>query len=108
MTNFRDYRAHVGASSNKHYKTTLFESSRLLLGLNCLEPGQTQAVHSHTDQDKFYFVVEGTGRFTVGDEIQDAGPGVTVWAPIGVDHGVTNTTSARLVLLVGIAPAPIR
>jgi mannose-6-phosphate isomerase-like protein (cupin superfamily) len=108
MINFRDYRAHVGASPNKHYKTTLFESSRLLLGLNCLEPGQTQAVHSHTDQDKFYFVVEGSGRFTVGDEIQEAGPGITVWAPAGVDHGVTNTTSDRLVLLVGIAPAPIR
>ena len=108
MTNFRDYRAHTGSSPNKHYKTTLFESPRLLLGLNCLEPGQTQAIHSHADQDKFYFVLEGAGLFTVGEEARHAGPGVTVWAPAGVDHGVTNTGSERLVLLVGIAPAPAR
>jgi hypothetical protein len=29
-----------------------------------------------------------------------------VWAPSGVDHGVRNDGSERLVLLVGIAPAP--
>jgi quercetin dioxygenase-like cupin family protein len=108
MTNFRDYRAHTGSSPNKHYKATLFESPRLLLGLNCLEPGQTQAVHSHPDQDKFYFVVEGEGQFTVGDETRHAGHGVTVWAPAGVDHGVINVSSERLVLLVGIAPAPTK
>jgi len=29
-----------------------------------------------------------------------------VWAPAGVTHGVTNTGTERLVLLVGIAPSP--
>lgn len=108
MNHFKDYREHVGISPNKHYKTTLFESARLLLGLNALEPGQTQAVHVHEDQDKFYFVLEGAGEFVVGAETQRAGPGVAVWAPAGVEHGVTNVGSQRLVLLVGIAPAPGR
>ncbi len=104
MDNFSDYRDHVGSSAAKFYKATLFESPRLLLGLNCLEPGQTQAAHEHGGQDKFYFVVEGLGEFTVGDETRAAGPGVTVWAAAGVPHGVTNPGPARLVLLVGIAP----
>jgi quercetin dioxygenase-like cupin family protein len=104
MENFSDYRQHVGASPAKLYKSTLFESPRLLLGLNCLEPGQAQTAHEHPDQDKFYFVVEGQGEFTVGDETRQAGPGVTVWAPAGIPHGVTNRAAARLVLLVGIAP----
>src|SRR3954452_18022527 len=68
MEDITDYRQHVGSSTTKFYKSTLFESPRLLLGLNCLEPGQTQAAHEHSDQDKFYFVVEGHGEFTVGDE----------------------------------------
>jgi quercetin dioxygenase-like cupin family protein len=106
MTNFKDYRDYAGSNPAKFYKATLFESGRLLLGLNCLEPGQTQAVHTHDDQDKFYFVLEGTGTFTVGEEVQEAGSGLTVWSPAGVDHGVTNNGSERLVLLVGIAPAP--
>lgn len=97
---------HVGAQTEKFFKTTLFRSDTLLLGLNCLEPGQTQKAHDHRDQDKFYFVVEGDGRFWLGDEQVDAASGDVVWAPAGVRHGVTNRAATRLTLLVGIAPAP--
>jgi len=106
MINFKSYLEHVGSSPDKFFKSTLFKSGRLLLGLNCLEPGQVQAVHAHADQDKFYFVLEGQGEFRVGDEAQQVGTGMAVWAPAGVEHGVTNTGSQRLVILVGMAPAP--
>ena len=101
-----DYRDHTGSSAEKFFKSTLFQSSRLLLGLNCLEPGQTQATHTHADQDKFYVVIEGQGAFAVADATYPAGPGMVIWAPAGVPHGVTNRDHTRLVLLVGIAPAP--
>jgi mannose-6-phosphate isomerase-like protein (cupin superfamily) len=101
-----NYRDHTGVNPDKFFKSTLFQSSRLLLGLNCLEPGQEQHTHTHASQDKFYFVIEGQGTFVVGTETSQAGPGMVIWAPAGVDHGVTNTGAARLVLLVGIAPAP--
>ncbi len=104
MSNFIDYHEHMGTNPDKFFKSTLAESPRLLLGLNCLEPGQVQAAHNHADQDKFYFVIEGVGEFTVGEERRQAGAGVTVWAPAGVPHGVANHGSTRLVLLVGIAP----
>ncbi len=106
MSFFRDYREHAGANPAKFFKSTLFQSERLLLGLNCLEPGQEQHVHTHAGQDKFYFVVEGTGTFTVGDEAREVGEGWTIWAPAEAPHGVINTGARRLVLLVGIAPAP--
>jgi mannose-6-phosphate isomerase-like protein (cupin superfamily) len=106
MTNFADYRDHTGSNPDKVFKSTLFDSPRLLLGLNCLEPSQTQSAHIHRDQDKFYYIIEGEGEFTVGAERQSAGPGTTIWAPAGVDHAVTNTGAQRLVLLVGIAPWP--
>ena len=106
MTNFTDYRENIGINPEKFYKTTLFQSPRLMLGLNCLEPGQVQKVHSHAGQDKFYYVIEGQGEFTVGEEKQVAGPGFTVWAPADIEHGVVNTGEQRLVLLVGIAPSP--
>jgi quercetin dioxygenase-like cupin family protein len=97
---------HVGARPDKFYKTTLFRGDALLLGLNCLEPGQAQAPHDHAGQDKFYYVVEGVGRFQVGEAFANAGPGEVVWAPAGVVHGVANDGQERLTLLVGIAPAP--
>lgn len=104
-SNFLYYRDLIGTNPDKVFKSTAFESSRLLVGLNCLEPGQTQRTHTHTDQDKFYFVMEGLGKFTVGKDTQEAGIGCIVWAAAGVDHGVTNTGDQLLVLLVGFAPA---
>jgi mannose-6-phosphate isomerase-like protein (cupin superfamily) len=106
MTNVIDYRDHTGAKVDTFFKSTLFQSTHLLLGLNCLEPGQEQHTHTHAGQDKFYFVVEGQGTFVVGAETSQAGPGMVIWAPAGIEHGVTNTGSERLVLLVGIAPGP--
>ncbi|HMO55946.1 MAG TPA: cupin domain-containing protein [Roseiflexaceae bacterium] len=108
MTMFAHYRAFIGANPEKFFKATMFQSDRLLLGLNCLEPGQEQHIHTHAGQDKFYFVVEGTGHFTVGNEVQEAGAGMTIWAPADAPHGVINRGDQRLVLLVGIAPAPGR
>lgn len=97
---------HVGNQADKFYKTTLFQSERLLLGLNCLEPGQVQKPHEHVEQDKFYYVVEGSGRFQLGNDQRTAAVGEVVWAPAGVIHGVRNEGNSRLTLLVGIAPSP--
>ena len=97
---------HVGSHPEKFFKNTLFRSDTLLLGLNCLESGQVQQPHDHSDQDKFYYVVEGEGQFWLGDNQVMAGSGQVVWAPAGVIHGVKNEGTERLTLLVGIAPAP--
>lgn len=104
--NITHYSQHIGVREDKFYKTTLFQAERLMIGLNCLEPGQVQKVHSHADQDKFYFVVEGSGSFTVGDSVFEAGPGNIVWAEAGVPHGVENKGDERLVIFMGIAPSP--
>jgi len=105
-TSIADYRDHVGASPTKFYKTTLFRGDHLMIGLNCLEPGQVQPVHDHADQDKVYVVLEGTGHFTVDETEQDAAPGQVVWAPAGAPHGVRNDGQTRLVVLIGMAPPP--
>ncbi len=95
--------AHVETRPDKFYKTTLFESEALLLGLNCFEPGQVQAPHVHADETKFYFVVEGEGEFWLGEERFAVSAGDVIWAPAGIIHGVKNESAQRLVLLVGIA-----
>lgn len=106
MEYYSDYRDHKGTDPDKFFKTSVFSSQRVLLGLNCLAPGQTQSIHTHANQDKFYFVLEGEGAFVVGGEARSCGAGTAVWAPAGVPHGVTNQGPGELVVLVGIAPAP--
>ena len=103
MTNFTHFRSHLGADPEKFFKSTVFQGEGLLVGINCLEAGQSQPEHIHGNQDKFYYVVEGHGEFVVGEETRAAGTGMVVFAPAGVSHGVSNKGSVRLVLLVGIS-----
>ena len=104
MNYFIDWREHTGVHAEKFFKTTLWQGEHLLIGLNCLEPNQIQSAHAHPGADKFYFVLEGNGRFIIGDHEEEAAAGMLVVAPAGVSHGVTNTGSQRLSLLVAIAP----
>ncbi|MGH7513571.1 MAG: cupin domain-containing protein [Gemmatimonadales bacterium] len=86
-------------------KADVCRGAHLFVGLNCFEPGQTQRIHTHAGADKFYLVVSGRARMTVGGETREAGPGTVVWAPADVPHGVAEALE-RTVLLVGIAPPP--
>jgi quercetin dioxygenase-like cupin family protein len=95
---------HVGARPDKGFKATLFETPRIMLGMNCLEPGQEQKAHDHPDQDKFYCVTEGVGEFLVGEATFTASAGEVVFAPAGIAHGVRNASKNRLSMLVGITP----
>ena len=87
----------------KMAKIDLFQSARLLVGLNCLEPGQSQPAHSHEGADKFYFVVRGDAEFTIGDSTVQARTGELVLCPAGTPHGIKRAL-VRTTILVGIAP----
>ena len=104
MNYFVDWKDHTGSQPEKFYKTTLWQGDHVMVGLNCLEPGQTQAVHAHEGADKFYLVLQGEGKFTVGDEEKNVGAGTVIVAPSGIPHGVTNVADERLSVLVAIAP----
>mgnify|MGYP003981972457 CR=1 FL=1 len=93
-------------SPEKFQKINLFDSERMFCDIYCFESGQQQSLHSHADNDKIYHVIEGEGRFTVGTESRELGSGCTVVCPPGQDHGVVNTGSQRLVVLVFMAPHP--
>lgn len=87
-------------------KATLFESARILVGLNAFEPGQAHALHSHAGMDKVYAVVEGEGMFLLEDRELPMRAGDLLVAPDGVPHGVKNTGGGRLLVLAILAPAP--
>jgi quercetin dioxygenase-like cupin family protein len=107
MAQFFNVLDHAETQPDKPFKHTFFNSARVLVGLNVLAPAQSQPVHDHADQDKYYLVLEGSGRFTVGDETQTCGPGALVLAPAGVPHGVTNDGDQRLVFVTTIAPGMV-
>jgi len=104
MSHFLQWRDFEGTNAEKFFKTTLWQGEHVMVGLNCLEPNQAQPNHAHAGADKFYFVLSGVGRFTVGDQEKIVESGAIVIAPAGISHGVTNTGADRLSLLIAIAP----
>jgi quercetin dioxygenase-like cupin family protein len=102
----RNVRSERRFSTEKMQKVNLFETERMFADVYCLEPGQEQKQHSHSGADKIYFVLEGTGRFHIGDEDRELGVDQIVLAPADIEHGVRNQSDARLVLLVFMAPNP--
>jgi quercetin dioxygenase-like cupin family protein len=97
---------HAVYSPNKMGKSTLFESPRVLVGLNAFEPGQEHALHAHAGQDKIYPVIEGNGVFLLDGRELAMQSGDLLIAPEGIAHGVRNTGTGRLLVLAILAPAP--
>lgn len=99
---------HAAYSAAKMGKSTIFESARVLVGLNAFEPGQEHALHAHAGQDKIYQVIEGDGLFLLDGRELAMTAGDLLIAPEGIAHGVRNTGSRRLLVLAILAPAPHR
>lgn len=97
---------HAVFKPDKMGKATLFESPRVLVGLNCFEPGQEHALHAHAGLDKVYQVIEGSGEFLLEGRTIPMRAGLMLVAPEGVPHGIRNTGSERLVVLAILAPGP--
>ena len=97
---------HAVFDAKKMGKATLFASPRLMVGLNCFEPGQEHKLHAHAGLDKVYQVLAGEGVFVLADREIPMRPGSMLVAPDGVAHGIRNTARERLVVLAILAPAP--
>jgi quercetin dioxygenase-like cupin family protein len=102
---FKKYESYITFKSDHYGKSTLFQNEQLLVGLNCLEPGQGMEKHDHEIQSRFYIVLEGSGRVGVGDTQKDTSQGMVIWVPPGHAHWIKNTGSGSMVLLVGITPS---
>jgi quercetin dioxygenase-like cupin family protein len=97
---------HAAWNPDKMGKATIFRSERILVGLNCFEPGQEHALHAHEGMDKVYHVLEGEGTFLLEGEELAMSAGTMLVAPEGVPHGIRNGGPGRLLVLAILSPAP--
>jgi len=96
----------VRFAPEKMQKINLFETKNFFCDVYGLEPGQEQKAHAHQDEDKIYYVLSGSGLFQVDEEFKALGERQAVFAPAGSVHGVKNTSTERLTLLVFMTPNP--
>lgn len=75
----------------------------LSAGLYVLDAGAVDPQSPHTE-DELYYVIEGRGTISVGDEERDVRPGSLVFVAAHVPHRFHDITE-RLVILVAFGPA---
>jgi mannose-6-phosphate isomerase-like protein (cupin superfamily) len=102
----KDVIAEASFSAEKMKKVGLFETEHFFCDVYCFEPGQEQKSHVHENSDKIYYVLSGEGTFQIGGESSVLTKGKIILARCGLEHGVKNTGSERLSVLVFMAPRP--
>jgi quercetin dioxygenase-like cupin family protein len=76
----------------------LYASGEAVVIHIAIEPGRAIEPHA-APVDMEFFVLEGSGLFTVGGESAEAGPGALVESPRNIPHGIRNTGPGPLRLL---------
>lgn len=67
-------------------------------------PGLATTPHYHPRTEEIYYILVGTGRMQIGDELRDVGPGDAIAIPPGTTHQITNTGDVELKFLCCCAP----
>jgi quercetin dioxygenase-like cupin family protein len=80
-------------------------SARIDFRISRYAPNAYVQEHVHRVQEQIYYVLEGEGMLTLGEERHLMRPHHYVYVPPGVRHSFTNTGTAGLVFLVVTTPA---
>ncbi|MBA2516603.1 MAG: cupin domain-containing protein, partial [Solirubrobacterales bacterium] len=72
---------------------------------NVIPPNEGPPVHIHAKQDEAWWVVEGSVRFRLGDDLATAPAGTFVFVPRGSAHAFRNDDATPARLLVLFTPA---
>jgi mannose-6-phosphate isomerase-like protein (cupin superfamily) len=70
-----------------------------------LPPGQAVTPHQHHAIEEIYYIVEGHGVMTVGDERREVSAGDAIYVPRHHRHTLENTGTEPIKLLLVCGPA---
>ena len=81
-------------SDAKHLTATVVE----------IKPGGHQRIHSHIPE-QIYYILEGRGLMTVGDQKAHVGSGDCIFIPSGAPHGLENDGDVLLRYFSAASPS---
>ncbi len=78
---------------------------RCSLAEEVLPAGASVGRHHHLETEEVYYILDGTGRMTVGSEAREVGAGDAIFIPRGHTHTLENTGHAPMTILLVCGPA---
>ncbi len=87
-----------------HVSPRSIDDATLTFGEVIVNANEGHAPHEHPEADEVVYVIEGSGRQTVGDDAFEIAAGDAVWIPRGTEHSTYNTGWQPLRLVVTYTP----
>src|SRR3954468_645926 len=78
---------------------------RCSLAEEVLPAGAAVGRHHHIETEEVYYILNGAGRMTVGDETRDVAAGDAIFIPRGHVHSLENTGREPMTILLVCGPA---
>src|SRR5437868_12526327 len=78
---------------------------RCSLAEEVLPVGVAVGRHYHLETEEIYYILQGRGRMTVGDEMREVAAGDAIFIPIKQSHRLENTGDEPMRLLLVCGPA---
>jgi quercetin dioxygenase-like cupin family protein len=82
------------------------DDANVLIHFHFYSAGSRVQPHQHADSVDIYYVIEGEGLVTIGDEERVLRKGDMVAIPKNAVHGVVNPHQQPLIMLDILAPKP--
>jgi quercetin dioxygenase-like cupin family protein len=79
--------------------SSLAKVNKNMLGYSVFKPGIDTKQKIHTDAEELAYVVSGSGKITVRNELIPFAKGDSLFIPPGVPHGVRNDGSVDVVMV---------
>ena len=70
-----------------------------------LPVGAAVGRHHHLLTEEIYYILQGTGQMTVGDEVREVEAGDAIFIPRGNTHTLENTGHTPMTILLVCGPA---
>jgi quercetin dioxygenase-like cupin family protein len=103
---WKEYPGHFGGALSKALVGPENSgSSRIDFRISRYAPAAYVGEHVHKVQEQIYYVLEGEGILTLGDDKHLMRTHDYVYVPPGVKHSFTNTGTTGLVFIVVTTPA---
>lgn len=78
---------------------------RCSLAEEVLPVGAAVGRHHHVETEEIYYILQGTGRMTVGSEVREVEAGDAVFIPRRETHTLENTGTVPMTILLVCGPA---
>ena len=93
--------------TEKFLKKVPLDTDKIIFNTFYFKPRQFLPFHKHPVAAELFYIVEGVGEFTVGNESIIVGQTSSVYGPADVFHGIVNSGDKDMVVISVQAPKPV-